>query len=252
MPIINYSQWEKEDEHLTPAVVEMLLSNQYMPNQETMLYATKGKTKSVYLLNPKDLELLAVSYYERLPYKKVRYSGKHASSDGGVDVWLTRQDADIEIVQCKQLSAKVTKEQIKGFVKTMRQVGAIKGYYWAPAGFSKPADDYVESIKEKIILYDADIIVKEIYEIFHDEVQIARKKLKESIQETSPLNTAQNTDKTSIENIEHVENSKRTGPSVKNKVKKERIVAQVTIIFGLILVACSLIYCLFSSIVQAG
>lgn len=240
MPIINYSQWEKEDEHLTPSVVEMLLSNEYQPIQEAMIYATKGKSKSIHLLNPKDLELLAVSFYERLPYKKVRYSGKHASSDGGVDVWLTRQDADTEIVQCKQLSAKVTREQIKEFVKTMRKVGAVKGYYWAPTGFSKPADEYAKSANEKVILYDADFIVKEVHEIFYDEVQRAREKVITEIKKQGTFDDV----KIPAKNIVHFEKSP--------KKKKGWTVAQVTIMFGMTILACLSVYCLIATIATRG
>ncbi len=248
MPIINYSQLEKEDEHLTPSVIEMLLSNEYRPLQETMLYASKGKAKSVRFLNPKDLELLAVAFYKRLPYKKVRYSGQHASSDGGVDVWLTKHDADIEIVQCKQLSAKVTREQIKEFTKTMRKVGAIKGYYWAPGGFSKPAMDYANSTNESITLYDETFITKEVYEFFRDEVQLARDKLKNEIQDRPPTSGEEEKRKTSTKDIRHITNFSTPQIIAKNKPKRGWTVAQATIIFGMMILACLSIYYLLITI----
>lgn len=254
MPIVKYSGWENEDENLTPVVVEMLLSeNKYRPQLESMLYATKGMVKSVKLLSPKDLELLAVSFYQRLGYKKVRHAGKYGS-DGGVDVWLTTHDAEIEIVQCKQFSSKITREHIKEFVKTMRRVGAIHGYYWAPSGFSQPAIEYIES-KENIMidLYDASRIEKEIHQLFYDEVQLARKKLNHKI---SPLNNVEKINVQAFENNEGSESNvgiqKTYHPAPKKKIVGRWKVSQVLIIFGLLIIACLTIYCLLTTLVSGS
>lgn len=246
MPIVNYSQWEKENEHLTPQVIEVLLSSDEHPIQEAMIYATKGKARHARSLNPKDLELLAVSFYERVPYKKVRYSGAHASTDGGVDVWLTRHDADVEIVQCKQLSAKVTREGMKTFVKTMRKVHAVMGYYWAPAGFSKPALDYAEGIAEVVLFYDAIRIEKEVHEIFYDEVQLAREKLMEYLRTIPPSDIDKSNQVEEHPIYRRVVNEQRKTQSVKNK--KGWTVAQVAIIFGMMILACLSCYFLFAAI----
>ncbi len=212
-----------------------------------MLYATKGRGSNVRLLTPKDLELLAVSFYERLSYKKVRYSGQHVSTDGGVDVWLTTRDADVEIVQCKQLSAKVTREHVKEFVKTMRKVGAIKGHYWAPAGFSKPAIEYVENIDKSVTLYDAEFIVREVHEFFYDEVRLARDKLIAQIKEQGFSGEVKIPADKKTYVVEHP--VYRQPPP---KKKRKWTVAQVTIMFGMGLVACSLVYCLLVTLATGG
>jgi uncharacterized ubiquitin-like protein YukD len=164
-------------------------------------------------LHSVDLERLAVYIYQRLGYRNVKYTGVHSSTDGGVDVWMLSPSGHVEIVQCKQWKAKVGSSEIIEFAKVMRQQHAEIGHYWAPMGFSAPARRYAKK-SNHIILY-------EDYEI---------RKLLEQVAKVDKVSATQK----SI-----------TTPKV--TTKKIWTVSQVTIIFGMILVACSLIYYLLAT-----
>lgn len=108
-------------------------------------------------LSPIELEELAAATYNRLGYKNVKHTGRHSSTDGGVDVWMLNADGNVEIVQCKQLSQRIDRTELIKFAKTMRQQHAVKGHYWAPGLFTQPAIDYAQ--ENDILLYENDEII---------------------------------------------------------------------------------------------
>ena len=169
-------------------------------------------------LHPDELERLAVYVYQRLGYRRVKHTGLHSSTDGGVDVWLLNQRGEVEIVQCKQWRARVSKGQLIEFANVMRQQHAEAGYYWAPGGFTKPAIEYAE--RNGISIY-ADYGIRKILEkitVIDAEVKAAV-----SVPVAQPKET-------------------RAGWTM----------AQNTIIFGMFLLACALIYFVIIAISQGG
>jgi hypothetical protein len=112
-------------------------------------------------LHPDELERLAVYVYQRLGYRKVKHTGIHSSTDGGVDVWLLNKRGEIEVVQCKQWQSKISKTDLIEFAKVVRQQHAEVGHYWAPGGFSQPAVEYAE--KNNIEIY-ADYGIRKLLE----------------------------------------------------------------------------------------
>jgi hypothetical protein len=109
-------------------------------------------------LRPRELEELAAKVYERLGYRNVKHTGGHASTDGGVDVWMLNSEGHVEIVQCKQLSSRVDRPEIVKFADTMRKQHAVVGHYWAPNEFTQPAIDFAG--EHKIKLYEQKDIMK--------------------------------------------------------------------------------------------
>jgi hypothetical protein len=160
-----------------------------------------------------DLERLAVYIYQRLGYQNVKHTGVHSSTDGGVDVWMLSPSGHVEIVQCKQWKARVGSSEIIEFAKIMRQQHAEIGHYWAPMGFSAPARRYAEK-SNHIVLYGD-------YEI---------RKLLEKVAETDEVPAVP-----------------KNSATPKVAMKKAWTVSQIAIILGMALVACSLIYYLFTT-----
>jgi hypothetical protein len=109
-------------------------------------------------LRPRELEELAAKVYERLGYRNVKHTGGHASTDGGVDVWMLNSEGHVEIVQCKQLSSRVDRPEIVKFADTMRKQHAVVGHYWAPNEFTQPAIDFAG--EHNIKLYERRDIIK--------------------------------------------------------------------------------------------
>lgn len=177
----DYSQWVNDEEDLDPDVIAVLMANRPLGLPEVMLYATKGRAETCRSLNPRNLELLAVAFYERLNYKKVIYSGRHVSTDAGLDVWLQNINGDIEGVQCKKYSVRVGKSQVIEFARALRKAQAQKGYFWSPSGFSAPAVEYAKKIG--IDLYDDRQIDRTVFYVFKEEAQFAREWLVSKIQE---------------------------------------------------------------------
>lgn len=163
-------------------------------------------------LHPVDLERLALYVYQRLGYRKVKHTGVHSSTDGGVDVWMLRGD-DVEIVQCKQQQTRVSKTQLIEFAKTMRQQHAEVGHYWAPGGFSQPALAYAE--QNKIEIY-ADLEIR---------------KLLEQVLEIEKYKTAE-------KNV-----ALPAHTNIRRKRKSQTgIIAKSLILIGLFLIACVLVF----------
>lgn len=169
-------------------------------------------------LHPLDLERLAAYVYQRLGYRNVKHTGASSTTDGGVDVWMLSRQGYVEIVQCKQWTrAHVGSSELIEFAKVMRQQHANVGHYWAPWGFSKPALKYVENMNNIFLYTD--------YEI--------RKLLEQATE------------------IDKAVAARKTSMPVPKK-KTGWTVAQVTIIFGMVLLAFSTIYCLFANLVAGG
>jgi len=111
------------------------------------------------------LEELAALVFTRLGYRNVKHTGAHSSTDGGVDVWMLSPEGHVEIVQCKQFQSKVDRSELVEFAKIMRQQHAVRGHFWAPSGFTKPAVEYALEAGDidTYVNYDIAGLVKKVY-----------------------------------------------------------------------------------------
>lgn len=87
-------------------------------------------------LSPLGLEKLAARVYRQMGY---RASLTELSGDHGVDVHLIAPNGQVELVQCKQWSDPVGEGVVRDFIGAMVHERAVRGYIWAPGGFSRPA-----------------------------------------------------------------------------------------------------------------
>lgn len=95
-----------------------------------------GPPQTARYLSPQQLETFAAKTYKQMGYT-VRHTGR--MGDHGVDVHLTNPQGHIELVQCKQWNKPVGEPEIRDFYGAMGHVGAIRGWLWAPNGFSQRA-----------------------------------------------------------------------------------------------------------------
>jgi hypothetical protein len=100
-------------------------------------------------LSPRDLEKFAVQVYRKLGYRVAR-TGR--TGDRGVDLRLINPHDEIELAQCKQWNTLVGEPQIRDLYAAMTHAKAVKGYVWAPGGFSQSARQWVKG--KPIVLLD--------------------------------------------------------------------------------------------------
>jgi hypothetical protein len=91
-------------------------------------------------------------------YKKMGYTVKHVGQTGdhGIDVLLTNPNNQKEIVQCKQWSKPVGEAALRDLYGAMMHDQAIRGWIWAPRGFSGPAKSWAQG-KPIVLVDDAEI-----------------------------------------------------------------------------------------------
>ena len=100
-----------------------------------------------------ELEKLAAQVYKRMGYK-VQHVGK--MGDHGIDVLLINPHNQKEIVQCKQWSKPVGEPVLRDLYGAMMHDQAVRGWIWAPRGFSGPAKTWAKG-KSIVLVDDAEI-----------------------------------------------------------------------------------------------
>jgi hypothetical protein len=100
-------------------------------------------------LSDLELEKLAEHVYKRLGYR-VQHVGQ--TGDHGIDVLLINPNNQKEIVQCKQWSKPVGEAALRDLYGAMMHDQAVRGWLWAPRGFSGPAKTW--AIGKPIVLVD--------------------------------------------------------------------------------------------------
>lgn len=103
-------------------------------------------------LSPLDLEKLAARVYRQMGYKAYLTD---PSGDHGVDVRLIAPNGEVEVVQCKQWNEPVGEAVVRDLVGAMVHEKAVKGYIWAPGGFSQPAKQWAKGKPVKLMDNDA-------------------------------------------------------------------------------------------------
>jgi hypothetical protein len=100
-------------------------------------------------LSDLELEKLAEQVYRKLGYS-VQHVGQ--TGDHGIDVLLINPNNQKEIVQCKQWSKPVGEAALRDLYGAMMHDQAIRGWIWAPRGFSGPAKAWAQG--KPIVLVD--------------------------------------------------------------------------------------------------
>jgi restriction system protein len=104
-------------------------------------------------LSDLELEKLAAQVYKKMGYK-VQHVGK--MGDHGIDVLLINPNLQKEIVQCKQWSKPVGEPVLRDLYGAMMHDQAVRGWIWAPRGFSGPAKAWAKG-KSIVLVDDAEI-----------------------------------------------------------------------------------------------
>jgi len=108
-----------------------------------------AQTHSAIYLSDIELEKLAAQVYKKMGYK-VQHVGQ--MGDHGVDVMLINPNNHREIVQCKQWSKPVGEPILRDLYGAMMHDQAVRGWLWAPRGFSGPAKAWAKG--KSIVLVD--------------------------------------------------------------------------------------------------
>lgn len=95
-----------------------------------------AQKQSATYMSEVELEKFAAQVYKKMGYK-VQHAGQ--TGDHGIDVMLVSPHNQREIVQCKQWSKPVGEAVIRDLYGAMMHEKAIRGWLWAPRGFSEPA-----------------------------------------------------------------------------------------------------------------
>lgn len=114
---------------------------------------TNTQKQSALYLSDIELEKLAEQVYKRLGYR-VQHVGQ--TGDHGIDVLLVNPNNQKEIVQCKQWSKPVGEAALRDLYGAMMHDQAVRGWIWAPRGFSRPAKTWAEG-KPIVLVDDAEI-----------------------------------------------------------------------------------------------
>ena len=111
------------------------------------------KKQSALYLSDLELEKLAAQVYKKMGYK-VQHVGQ--MGDHGIDVLLINPNNQKEIVQCKQWSKPVGEPVLRDLYGAMMHDQAVRGWLWAPKGFSGPAKAWSKG-KSIVLVDDAEI-----------------------------------------------------------------------------------------------
>lgn len=111
--------------------------------------------QSAIYMSDVELERFAANVYKKMGYK-VQHVG--AMGDHGVDVLMVNPKNQKEIVQCKQWNKPVGEPAVRDLFGAMMHEKAIRGWLWAPRGFSESARKWakgksIELVDDKKINY---------------------------------------------------------------------------------------------------
>jgi len=115
--------------------------------------STTIQKQSALYLSDIELEKLAAQVYKRMGYQ-VQHVGQ--MGDHGIDVLLINPSNQKEIVQCKQWSKPVGEPVLRDLYGAMMHDRAVRGWLWAPRGFSGPAKAWAKG-KPIVLVDDAEI-----------------------------------------------------------------------------------------------
>lgn len=130
-------------------------------SQERIVFAHQ----SAKFLSNTELEKFAAQVYTHMGYI-VKHTGK--TGDHGVDVELVNPKKQMELVQCKQWNKPVGEPQVRDLYGAMSHAKAVRGWLWAPKGFSEPAKRWARG-KPIVLMDDEEIgrLVESTYRNIH-------------------------------------------------------------------------------------
>jgi len=99
-----------------------------------------------------ELRRLAVQTYSRMGYRIAR------REDGGGYLHLINPDGMIELVACDQQPHLIKLHHVYSLELEMKRTKAVRGFFWAPAGFTVEASDW--AVHRPIVLADQFGIVR--------------------------------------------------------------------------------------------
>jgi len=97
-------------------------------------------------LSEDGLRKLAIQVYSRVGYRI-----PNAEDQGGY-LQLLNPDGKIELFACKQRTDSIKLHHIYSLQLEMKRTKAVRGFFWAPAGFTNEATDWV--VHKPIVLAD--------------------------------------------------------------------------------------------------
>jgi HJR/Mrr/RecB family endonuclease len=106
------------------------------------------KLSAIYMSDV-ELEKFAAQVYKKMGYKVQRTGNM---GDHGIDVMLVNPKNQKEIVQCKQWNKPIGEPVVRDLYGAMMHENAVRGWMWAPRGFSKPAQRWAKG--KSIVLVD--------------------------------------------------------------------------------------------------
>jgi restriction system protein len=121
------------------------------------------QNQSARYLSDEALEEFAMKVYTKMGYQ-ARRTGQ--TGDHGVDVRLINPEKQIELVQCKQWRKSVGEPQVRDLYGAMAHAKAVRGWLWAPNGFSEPAKRWAKG--KPIVLVDDEEIGRLIESAYGD------------------------------------------------------------------------------------
>lgn len=104
-------------------------------------------------LSTEDLRRLAIQVYSLMGYSILQASDDgYQDANQNISIRLINPEGKKELVHCKQWREPVGLRQLHSLQKAMERESAIRGFIWAPGGFSQEAFTWVED--RPIILAD--------------------------------------------------------------------------------------------------
>jgi len=103
--------------------------------------STIVQKQSAIYMSDVELEKFAAQVYKKMGYR-VQHVGE--TGDHGVDVMMTNPQNQKEIVQCKQWNKPIGEPVIRDLYGAMAHESAVRGWLWAPRGFSDPAKKWAK------------------------------------------------------------------------------------------------------------
>jgi hypothetical protein len=112
-----------------------------------------AKRESARYLSDDELETFAGKVNRQMGYQ-AKHTGR--SGDHGIDVYMLNPQRQVEIVQCKQWRKPVGEPQVRDLYGAMQDAQAVRGWLWAPGGFSAAARQWAKN-KPLVLADDAEI-----------------------------------------------------------------------------------------------
>lgn len=155
---------EREEQARINARLEMRAAAERENEKRRKLLEDIGYTRQVRFYSPLELEAFAADLFRAMGYETQLTP---VSGDHGIDVHMRNLKNEVELVQCKQWNGLVTENEVRDFAGVVWKENAVRGYFFAPGGFTSKAIEWADS--GKIVLADE----KQIYQLLEEALRKA-------------------------------------------------------------------------------